>query len=51
MGTGNDETGNGRILLAQLSHKVDHSSHGVSPGIDDPTAQKVAKMPYRTIRV
>jgi hypothetical protein len=51
MGSGEDETGNGRILLAQFSHQVNHSSQGVSPRIDDPTAQEVAKMPHSAIRV
>jgi hypothetical protein len=51
MGTGKDETCNGRILLAQFSHQVNHSSQGMSPGIDDLVPQEVAKMPHRTIVV
>jgi hypothetical protein len=51
MGTGKDETGNGRVLLAEFSHQVNHSSQSMPTRIDDSTAQEITKMPNRAIRI
>jgi hypothetical protein len=51
MRAGKDETGNGRILLAQFSDQINQSTQGMSLRIDDPVPQEVAKTPHRTIRI